>query len=250
MKPRAWLESIGVLACVVGLWWLATELAWVSRVFLPSPQRTWQALSQGLMQGELAGYTVATVIRMVLGWGLACVAGVVLGVLIGTSAAARDVLQPMFEFMRPLPASAVIPLAISLVGLSNQMVMGVIAFGAMWPVLLGTMHGIASVHPRLHEVAAALELPRWEAIRKIGLPNAMPDILAGMRLSLTVSLIVTVVGEILASQSGLGQAIILAARSFRADELFAGIVLLGAVGFVSNLLLALAERRLLRYQRR
>jgi sulfonate transport system permease protein len=84
---------------------------------------------------------------------------------------------------------------------------------------------------------------------KIGLPNALPDILAGMRLSMTVSLIVSVVGEMIASQSGLGQAILLAARSFRASELFAGIALLGAIGFVSNAALALAERRLLAWQR-
>jgi ABC-type nitrate/sulfonate/bicarbonate transport system permease component len=77
----------------------------------------------------------------------------------------------------------------------------------------------------------------------------MPDILSGMRLSMTVSLIVTVVGEMIASQAGLGQAILLAARSFRASELFAGIILLGAIGFLSNALLALVERRLLRWQR-
>jgi ABC-type nitrate/sulfonate/bicarbonate transport system permease component len=84
---------------------------------------------------------------------------------------------------------------------------------------------------------------------KIGLPNAMPDILAGMRLALTVALIVTVVGEMIASQSGLGQAILLAARSFRASELFAGVVLLGLIGFASNSLLATLERRFLVWQK-
>jgi ABC-type nitrate/sulfonate/bicarbonate transport system permease component len=115
-------------------------------------------------------------------------------------------------------------------------------------VLLGTVHGFASVEPRLNEVARCLGLSRAAYVWKIGLPNALPDILAGMRLSMTVALIVAVVGEMIASQEGLGQAILLAARSFRASELFAGIVLLGAIGFASNALLALAERRLLRWQ--
>ena len=101
---------------------------------------------------------------------------------------------------------------------------------------------------RLREVAQALQLSPLRFVLKIGLPNAMPDILAGMRLSMTVSLIVAVVGEMIASQSGLGQAILLAARSFHANELFAGIVLLGLIGFACNLLLAQAERRLLRWQ--
>ena len=138
--------------------------------------------------------------------------------------------------------------AIAIFGLSSGMVLFVVAFGAMWPVLLATIHGFASVHARLQEVAQALQLLHLAFVVKVGLPNAMPDILAGMRLSMTVSLIVAVVGEMIASQSGLGQAILLAARSFRASDLFAGVLLLGAIGFASNALLALAEHRLLEWQ--
>jgi ABC-type nitrate/sulfonate/bicarbonate transport system permease component len=143
---------------------------------------------------------------MLAGWLLASALGVALGVLIGISAMARAWLQPTLEFIRPLPASAVMPLAISIFGLSGGMVLAVVAFGAMWPVLLATAHGLASVHPRLREVAQALQLSRADVVWKIGLPNALPDILAGMRLSMTVSLIVSVVGEMIASQPGLGQA--------------------------------------------
>jgi sulfonate transport system permease protein len=173
---------------------------------------------------------------------------VALGALIGSSAAARVWIAPTLEAIRPLPASAVMPLAMAIFGLSGSMVLAVVAFGAMWPVLLATVHGLAHVHPQLREVSQALHLPRRAFIWKIGLPNALPDILAGMRLSMTVSLIVSVVGEMVASQPGLGQAILLASRSFHASELFAGIVLLGAIGFVSNALLALAENKLLRWQ--
>jgi len=135
-----------------------------------------------------------------------------------------------------------------LFGLSPAMVLFVIAFGAIWPVLLATIHGFASVEPRLEEVARVLGLSRSAFIIKIGLPNAMIDAFAGMRLSLTVSLILAVVGEMLASQEGLGTAILQAARSFRAADLFAGILLLGVIGFLSNFLLYLLERRLLRWQ--
>jgi ABC-type nitrate/sulfonate/bicarbonate transport system permease component len=140
------------------------------------------------------------------------------------------------------------PLAIAIFGLGGGMVLFVVAFGAIWPVLLATVHGFANVHERLREVASALQLSRSDFVFKLGLPNALPDILAGARLSMTVALIVAVVGEMIASQAGLGQAILLAARAFRASELFAGIALLGAIGFVSNALLAVAEKRLLRWQ--
>lgn len=254
----AWAESLFLLAALLALWWAATHAQWVSRVFLPTPEAALHSLLQGLglvagggdSHGQLVGFTLATTGRMLLGWGLATVAGIALGVLIGLSATARSWLQPTLEFIRPLPASAVMPLAISIFGLSGNMVLAVVAFGAMWPVLLATVHGLASVHPRLTEVAAALQLTRTQVIVKIGLPHALSDILAGMRLSMTVSLIVSVVGEMIASQEGLGQAILLAARAFRASELFAGIALLGLIGFASNAALALADRHLLRWQRR
>lgn len=248
MRGRAVVESIGMLLALLGLWWVASHAKWLSPVFVPTPEGMLFSLRQGLVDGELAAFTGFTVLRMLLGWGLACVAGVALGALIGISATARAWIQPTLEFVRPLPASAVLPLAISIFGLSPAMVLTVVAFGAMWPVLLATVHGFASVHVRLREVSEALQLSRAAFVFKVGLPNALPDILSGMRLAMTVALIVAVVGEMLASQPGLGQSILLAARAFRASELFAGIALLGAIGFLSNALLAVAERRLLRWQ--
>ncbi|MDM0035020.1 ABC transporter permease [Variovorax sp. J22P271] len=242
-----WIGSAGVLAALVALWWAASHAGWVSRVFLPTPEATAESLAEGL-RGDLLGYTLATVGRMLEGWLLASVFGVVLGAAIGVSPSVRAWVQPTLEFIRPLPASALLPLAISIFGLNPGMVLFVVAFGAMWPVLLATVHGFAAVEPRLSEVARCLQLPRAAFVWKIGLPNALPDILAGMRLSMTISLIVAVVGEMIASQSGLGQAILLAARSFRASELFAGIALLGLIGFASNALLAVAEKKLLRWQ--
>ena len=117
-----------------------------------------------------------------------------LGALIGVGDA-RAWLQPTLEFVRPLPASALMPLAISIFGLNPNMVLAVVAFGAMWPVLLATVHGFASVEPRL---ARGVALPAAEprGLRRQDRPaNALPDILAGMRLSLTISLIVSVVGD-------------------------------------------------------
>ena len=248
MSPAGWLGSVAVLLAIIGLWWAASHGGWISRVFLPSPEATLASLEEGLDGGDLWAFTLATTRRMFEGWLLASAVGIAIGALIGMSVNARAYLQPTLEFVRPLPASALLPLAISIFGLNPAMVLFVVAFGAMWPVLLATIHGFASVEPRLAEVSRCLQLSRGAFVCKVGLPNALPDILAGMRLSLTVSLIVAVVGEMIASQPGLGQAILLAARAFRASELFAGIVLLGLVGLASNALLSLAERRLLKWQ--
>lgn len=250
MSRALWLAgSFAVTALLVLLWQHAADQRWVSPVFLPGPDRAWAALVDGLLRGELLPKLGGTVERMIWGWLLASLIGVALGAVIGSSAAARAWLQPMLEFLRPLPASAIVPVAIALLGLSEGMVLAVIAFGALWPMLLGTIHGFAAVEPRLYEVARVLKLSRAEVIAKIALPNAMPDIFAALRIGLTVALILAVVGEMLASREGLGLWILLSARSFRSPDLFAGIILLGLIGLVSAALLTLVERRVLRWRR-
>jgi sulfonate transport system permease protein len=240
--------SIAVGFALVAVWQLAADLQLISPVFFPGPDRAWAALVAGLRSGELGPNIAATIERMFYGWFVASVVAVALGALIGVSAAARLYLGPTLEFIRPLPASAIVPLTIALVGLSDAMVLIVITFGAVWPILLATVHGFAAVEPRLYEVSRALRLSRWEVITKIALPSAMPDILAGMRIGLTVSLILTVVGEMLASRDGLGMWILLAARSFRSPDLFAGVIVLGLIGYASAQVLGLVERRLLRWR--
>jgi ABC-type nitrate/sulfonate/bicarbonate transport system permease component len=234
---------------VVGLaWYAVTALGIVSRVFVPSPAAAFGSLSRGVLEGDLPSQALATVKLMINGWLLSSVVAIVLGAAIGISAIARQTLEPILEFMRPLPASAVIPVAIALFGLTPGMMLGVVAFGSLWPALLATVHGFANVEPRLGEVARSLQLSRMAFILKIGLPNAVPDILAGMRLSLTVALILAVIVEMLAGHAGLGTAILLAGRAFHSDDMFAGLILLALIGLVSNGVLRAFERKLLRWR--
>jgi sulfonate transport system permease protein len=244
-RPLWPLGSFGVGVLLIGLWQLIADLRLVSPVFLPGPDRAWNELVNGFASGVIQTKFMGTVERMILGWLLASLAGIAIGAAIGTSARARAYLQPTLEFLRPLPSSAIIPVAIALFGRSEGMVLSVIAFGALWPTLLATIHGFSAVEPRLYEVSSVLGLSRLEVIRKIALPSAMPDILAGMRLSATVALILTVVGEMLTSRDGLGQWIILAAQSFQAANVFAGVILLGALGYLTAQILSFAESRLL-----
>jgi ABC-type nitrate/sulfonate/bicarbonate transport system permease component len=242
------LSSLCVSIALITLWQSIADARLISPAFLPGPDRAWAALVEGMLQGDLLHKLFSTVERMIYGWLLASIIGIALGAIIGISPVARAYLLPTLEMIRPLPASAVIPVAISFFGLSDGMVLAVISFGALWPMLLSTTHGFIAVEPRLYEVARALGLNRWDIIRKIALPSALPDILAGLRIGLTISLILAVVGEMLSSSNGLGQWILFAGRSFRAADLFAGIILLGLIGFISAALLGAAERYLLRWR--
>jgi len=248
VKRVPWLGAALFAAGLLLLWQALADRQLISPVFFPSPSRTLAELYHQVASGQLWKPLQATAARMFFGWALASLAGVVLGAAIGFSRRARDFLEPSLEFMRPLPASAVIPVAILFLGLSNAMTVAVIAFGAVWPVLLASVHGFASVEPQLMEVASALRLPRRQLFLKIAAPSALPDILAGARVSLAIALILAVVTEMQASQTGLGQNILLAQRSFRSPELYAGVVTLGIVGFAINHAIVVLERRLLRWR--
>jgi sulfonate transport system permease protein len=240
--------GIGVFLGLLGLWELITRLGLVSPVFLPSVGDTFGALLEQARDGSLVRAVMGTGGRMLLGFGLAALVGCSVGLLIGLSSQARAYIEPSLEFLRPLPASAVIPVAILLLGLTKAMIISVIVFGSLWPALLATIQGIKSVEPRLFEMARTMELPHRTVIASIVLPGALPDIFSGLRLALTVSLILAVVTEMMSAETGLGATILYAARSFRSPELFAGVITLGAIGFSINAMMEVAQRHLLRWR--
>jgi ABC-type nitrate/sulfonate/bicarbonate transport system permease component len=240
--------SFAVAAGFVGLWQIIASLRLVSPVFLPGPDRAWAALVHGFASGDLGEKLLGTLGHMAGGWFVASIAGIALGAMIGSSRTMRGYVAPSLELLRPLPVSAIIPVAIAILGLTQSMALFVIAFGAIWPMLLATIHGFAAVEPRLYEVARSLHLSWPAVIFKIALPSASPDILSGMRLSLTVALILSVVCEILAGLDGLGHWVLLSARSFRSADLFAGVILLDAIGYLTALAMSIVEQRLLKWR--
>jgi ABC-type nitrate/sulfonate/bicarbonate transport system permease component len=173
------LASFAVAAGFVAIWQLIANLKLVSPVFLPGPDRAWASLMRGFSSGDLLTKLAGTIEHMAYGWLAASIAGIALGAVIGSSPKMRTYVAPSLEFLRPLPVSAIIPVAIAMLGLTQAMALFVIAFGAIWPIMLATIHGFAAVEPRLYEVARSLQMSRLAVIFKIALPSASPDILAG-----------------------------------------------------------------------
>jgi ABC-type nitrate/sulfonate/bicarbonate transport system permease component len=229
---------------LLGLWQYAAASGALSPAYFPAPSLVLEALYGSIVSGSVWAPFAATILRMMQGWLMACLVGICLGGLIGSSQTCRDYINPTLEFLRPFPASAVIPAAILIFGLSNTMAVSVIAFGSLWPVLLGTVHGFSAIEPKLREVGLAIELTPLDYFRKVALPAALPDIFTGMRISLAIALILTVVVEMQAAQPGLGQNILLAQRLFRTPELYAGIVVLALIGLVTSWILDFIETQL------
>ncbi|WP_397474454.1 ABC transporter permease [Pusillimonas sp.] len=252
MTRRAqWLNRLGAIAFAVfllAIWQLLAALEVISPLFFPSPARTLGELWSQIVNGQIWSPFFSTVLRMFYGWVVASLLGVVLGALIAGSLISKRLFAPILEFLRPMPASAIIPVAILAFGLSNTMSTAVIAFGSIWPVLLAAVQGFSSVEPRLLEMADAMRMTAWDRFRKVSLPSAMPDILAGARVGLAIALILAVVTEMQASLPGLGQSILMAQRSYRTPELYAGVVMLGVIGFGASMLLQWIERRILRWR--
>lgn len=242
------LAALGFALLLLAAWQLLADAYLISPIFFPSPLRAFRVLQQRVADGSLWLPLAATSLRMTVGWLLASVIGTALGAAIGSSRLARNLLNPTLEFIRPLPASAIIPVAILFLGLSNKMSVAVIAFGAIWPVLLASVHGFSSVPLELTNVSDVLGFRRWDFLRKIAFPSALPDIVAGLRVSLAIALILTVVTEMQSSLPGLGWDIFSAQRFYRSADLYAGLIMLALLGFAANHLILLLEWRVLRWR--
>ena len=242
------VASVGFLLAALIAWQLAADAKFINPLWFPGPSRAIGVLSDWIATSELWSPLGKTVWRVFAGWGTASIVGVAIGAAIASSTTARNLFEPTAEFLRPLPASAVLPPAILILGLSDAMIVFVVAFGSIWPILLGAIHGFKSIEPRLMEVASMLRLSTWQRIVKLQLPHALPDIFAGMRVSIAIALIITVASEMLSSQPGIGYLMLLAARAFRSAEIFAGILILGVLGFVINFTMQRIEDRLLAWR--
>jgi len=238
-----WLPALVLL-----VWYLVAEKELVSRLFVPKPMDVWEVLVDGFTAGDFISSMAITLGRMLVGWLLAAVVALVLAIAITSDARMAALVSPVLEFIRPLPASALIPLAVLMLGLSSQMIVAVIVFGSIWPLLLNAIAGLQSTDGRLKELSRSLQFGRLQTLWKFSLPGALASIVAGLKLGLTLALILCIVAEMISLNGGIGAQILLASRNFRSADLFAGIILVGAIGYVFNLLIELGERRLLRWR--
>ncbi|WP_019809161.1 ABC transporter permease [Saccharomonospora halophila] len=251
---RALVTKWSVFAAAVLLWELATAAA--DSPFFPRPTEiVGTAVDLFVSAPAAEGFLTATVYEDVLpslgrvfgGWAIAALVGVTLGTALGRSRTGMDYVGPLFAFLRAVPPPALIPVFLVLFGIDNTMKLVTIVFGAIWPILLNTVDGVRSVGPLQRETARSFGTPRRYWITMIVLPAAAPKIFAGLRLSLSLSLILMVIAEMVGTTDGIGYQLIFAQQSFEFPTMWAWIVLLGVLGYGLNALLLAIQRRLLRW---
>ena len=187
--------------------------------------------------------------RLAAGYSLAVVVGVVAGIALGLSRRARLASEPVVEFLRALPAPALIPFALLLFGTGTSSKVFIIALGTVWPILLNTIDGVRGLESQQLDMARSYRIPPGSTLLHIILPAASPRIFAGMRTSLSIGIILMVISEMVASDNGLGYFILQSQRGFEIPEMWTGIVVIGVLGYILNWLFLLVEARVLFWHR-
>lgn len=246
MKRREWINVRGwsfVIVLTV-LLELVTSVGLISD-YLPPPTIMFGALLAGLVSGEIAIQIGATLVAFTAGLALASVLAVLIGILMGTFRRFYDAIKIIVELVRPVPAVALIPLAILLFGLGYGMRVSVITYSAFWPLLINTFYGVRSIDPIAIDTARNFGLSRSQILRRVTLPSALPSIATGFRISAAIALILTITAELIAGDSGIGYYVARMELANRLPEMYAGILLAGILGYILNLLFREIERRLL-----
>lgn len=234
------------IAVVAGAWQLAAVAAHsaIFPGFAAALSAAWRIVSGPVLTSDL----FPSVARTLIGFAISAVLGVGVGLLVGYYSAVRDWTTTVFDFFRSLPTPLLIPAALVVFGLGGKMVIAVIASAAVWPVLINTANATAGLEPTLKDTARILELRGPALLGRVVIPAVSPQIFAGLRVAISVSLAVMVVAEILGGGSGIGYFIANAQQSFHIADSYAGVLILCLLGWVFDTAFLALERRLLGWQ--
>ncbi len=237
--------TIGV---IIGLWALASTYALVSPVFLPSPRQVVIALYNlvvtGFVDATLAEHVGASLYRIFGALIASILIGIPAGLAIGTSRVGRGILDPIVEFLRPLPPLAYLPLVIIWVGIGEASKITVIALSMLPSIILSTSAGVRAVSKDHVNAARSLGASKAQVLREVVLPSAVPSILTGIRIALGAGWTTLVAAELVAATSGIGFMIQSAAQFLVTDIVIAGIIVIALIAIVLEYVARLIERRL------
>jgi sulfonate transport system permease protein len=236
---------VGLLVFVVALavWeaWARSEGSFLVPPASEVAERAWQVWPTT----DFVTTVGASLKRLAAGFAVGAGIGVAFGLVMGSSRGTRRTLEPLMEFFRAIPAVAIVPAAIVILGLGDAMRVSVIAFGVCFPVLVNTIEGVRAVSPEARDTASMLQVGAVERIFRVYFPASLPSIMAGLRVAVSIGLVMVVVSEFVGEGDGLGVYIRFQQSQFNVPEMYGGILFLGLLGYVLNRLFLLAERRVL-----
>lgn len=242
------LRGLVLLVVLLAAWQAASAAGLLNPVILPAPTKVGAALWELAASGELLGHALASLGRVLLGYLLALVLAVPLGIALGSSRRLRELFGPVLSLLRPIPPVAWVPLAILWFGLGNGPSYFVTMMAAFFPMLVNTLVGVENVDPRHLDVARSLGASRRMIFAEVVLPSAAPFIQSGMRVGLTVSWMSVVAAEMVSASRGLGYLIESKQEMVQMSMVIAGMATIGLIGVTLDRLLLALNRRWTRWQ--
>jgi taurine transport system permease protein len=238
--------SVSAVAAVLALWQLSGSLRWVDPLLLPPPQEIGVAivelLESGYRQIPMWEHVGVSVARALAAFIVAIVAGVPLGLLMGRSPGVRALLEPFVQFLRPLPKIALIPLAIVWFGIGEGSKFFLIFISCFLSVVVSATAAVHGVSQARIRAAQTLGASKAQIFLRVVLPNALPEIFTGIRLSVGIGWTSLIAAEMVAATSGLGWLVVNAGSYMRTDVVVLGILMLGSIGYLFDLGLVIAQR--------
>lgn len=246
---RSFSLSLLSLALLLLIWWSVTALELISPLFLPAPQQVLSKLlliasPQGFMDATLWQHLAASLTRMLVALFAAAAIGIPVGIAMGLSPAVRGLLDPLIELYRPVPPLAYLPLMVIWFGIGETSKILLIYLAIFAPVTLSTLAGVRNTQQVRIRAAQSLGANRWQLLRWVILPGALPEILTGLRIGLGVGWSTLVAAELIAATRGLGFMVQSAGEFLATDVVLAGIAVIALIAFTLELGLRALQRRL------
>ncbi|MEM7797489.1 MAG: ABC transporter permease [Cyanobacteria bacterium P01_C01_bin.118] len=232
----SWMLIVVSVVVPLTLWWILSNFTDVNPKFLPSPQDVFGAFQRLWEKGFITQDILASFGRVAVGFTLAALVSVPLGISMGAFASIRAMMEPIIGILRYMPAPAFIPLLIIYLGLNEEPKIALIFIGTVFYNTLMIMDAVKFVPKDLIETTYTLGGRRWQVLMSVITPYIIPSIIDTFRINIAASWNLVVIAELVAAEEGLGKRILLAQRFFKTDEIFACLIMLGVIGFALDLI--------------
>jgi sulfonate transport system permease protein len=248
LQPR-WPAAIAFFVVVLALWEMASRTGWVSTLALPPLSAVGSALAELAQSDSFWRNVTDSLFRIAVGWSLGMACGLAVGAAMGIWSLPRAIGVPAVAALFPIPKIALLPLLILWLGIGEGMKIVTILLGVFVPIYIHTHNGLRTIDARYVELAQTVGLSRWDFIRRVVLPGALPGFLLGLRFAVTGAWLSLVVVEQINSTSGIGYMMELARTYGQTDIIIVGLVLYGILGLLSDGAVRLIQRRALSWRR-
>ncbi len=248
------LLSLASIVGIIFVWWLVTAMGWVKPLFLPSPGAVLRKFidiwNNGFTNTSLLEHAGVSAARVFGAFLLACLVGIPLGLAMGMSPFFRGVFDPPLEFYRPIPPLAYLPLMIIWFGIGETSKVLLIFLSVLAPVALGARSGVKSAAIEQIHAAYSFGASRWQVMRHVILPSALPEILTAMRIGIGFGWTTLVAAEMVAATKGLGYMVLTASQFLQTSTVMMGIIVIAAIAYGFDLLMRFIERKVVPWKGR